>query len=139
MEGAGHDRSGRDAAGVARMSRAWARVYIGSYDSEGRELEGNMFGPGGYSIPFVKGKAIIPDNATISKTSLAAARETHTTHPQKAENPTVICNACHGSGKIYESYYGYATGAERRYGVTAYRTGYSRCSACGGTGSVKFR
>jgi len=112
-------------------------TYTGTYDEQGRELNGTFRSPGGYAIACVNGKAIIPKEAKESTMPATASRSTGTRQP--AQETMMICNSCHGTGKVYESYYGYSVGSEKRYGVTTYRSSYSACPACSGSGRVKIK
>ena len=113
-------------------------TYTGTYDEQGKELNGAYQGAGGYTIACINGKAIIPKEA-LRSTSKAPVSSSAKQQEKAREPETMICSACHGTGKTYESYYGYSTGSEKKYGVTTYRSSYSSCTACNGSGTVKIK
>jgi hypothetical protein len=115
--------------------KATGATYTGTYDGLGKELNGTFRSPGGYAIGCVNGQAVIPKDAKAS-TMPASAKTTRREPPKET---MTVCNGCHGTGKVYESYYGYSVGSEKSYGTTTYRSSYSTCSGCGGSGRIRIK
>ena len=94
--------------------------YTGTYDTNGKKLNGTITSSSGMSISYINGKAIIPpkptpqEKASINESSRDQSSRIHI--PNK-----VTCSACGGQGyRIQQDNYG--------------RTGRGQCSVCGGCG-----
>ena len=111
-------------------SYATGPQYIGTYDGEGRELNGKIIA-GGRVIPFENGKAILPPAPEVSSSSEDTPVGKSTA---PAERIRKQCSLCHGSGK---SHYTIPGGSYKfdRYGNKETIFGeYTSCILCGGSG-----
>lgn len=107
--------------------------YVGTYDAQGRELNG-QYRNGAMTIPVENGVAKIPARR---EAALDAGAPSGGLKQSTASKVNVPCGACHGSGKTHTTIYGGGVTIDKYGNRTTTFGEYSNCTACGGTGVAR--
>lgn len=104
-------------------------AYTGTYDAQGRELNGKIVA-GSLVIPFVNGVAKVPPEPKITYT--CSQEQGQSGPPKTVFRP--MCMQCYGSGKIHHTIF--SNDRYDSHGNSVFGE-YTTCFACGGTGYTR--
>ncbi len=103
-------------------------VYIGTYTSDGKELNGTI-SLRDMNIPFVNGVARIPPKPKIVYNNSGNSGQANGNEGMKR-----MCNICNGMGSIHHTIPGGGVSSDRYGNRTTVFGENQRCVACGGKG-----
>lgn len=99
--------------------------YIGTYDSNGKELNGDIISYTGAMIPYVNGKPIIPEKPQVDKTAYKDPRV------KFSRNSSLNCSCCQGYGVLTLQSLHINSNSNYYNSINYFQ---SRCNCCKGSG-----